>query len=86
MSDDRDRLARRRTAQTHFRTEALLNAAQRGSREHLKRLGKEWPEDISYSKKALIIVFDHLEDAIRDLAFPADASGYPKGARVGSLL
>ncbi|KAF6753428.1 hypothetical protein DFP72DRAFT_1069414 [Ephemerocybe angulata] len=61
MSDDRNRQARRRPAQTHFRTEALLNAAQRGSPEHLERLAKEWPEDISYSKKALTIVFDHLE-------------------------
>ncbi|KAF5341128.1 hypothetical protein D9611_005857 [Ephemerocybe angulata] len=75
MSDDRNRQARRQPAQHAANLHkpiselklyvcggaTLLNAAQRGSPEHLKRLAKEWPEDISYSKKALTIVFDHLE-------------------------
>ncbi|KAF6753424.1 hypothetical protein DFP72DRAFT_901654 [Ephemerocybe angulata] len=38
--------------QSSFRVEALLNAAEGGSIPHLRRLGTEWPTDISSGQRA----------------------------------
>ncbi|KAF6753399.1 hypothetical protein DFP72DRAFT_406076 [Ephemerocybe angulata] len=44
--------------QADFWVEALLNAAERRSIPHLMRLEKEWPTDISFGRRALIILLE----------------------------
>ncbi|KAF6753411.1 hypothetical protein DFP72DRAFT_1046564 [Ephemerocybe angulata] len=43
------------------RVEALLQAAERGSTDHITRLGKEWPEDIASAKRALLVLVKNFE-------------------------
>ncbi|KAF5341114.1 hypothetical protein D9611_005877 [Ephemerocybe angulata] len=47
--------------QSHFRVDALLKAAERGSIPHLKRLEHEWPTDPSLSQRALMILLEHFK-------------------------